>query len=91
MDIDFETEAIGSRKDGKNVYLRDIWPSSEEVAEVSVYNSLFQLVYSSLFHFISDIFGEKFKDFIQITKPRLRILVLSAQEEEQQQYLSYIW
>ena len=34
MDIDFETEPIGVGKDGKNVFLRDIWPSSEEVAEV---------------------------------------------------------
>lgn len=36
MNIDFETEPIGVGKDGKNVFLRDIWPSSEEVASVSV-------------------------------------------------------
>lgn len=36
MNIDFETEPIGVGKDGKNVFLRDIWPSSEEVAEVRV-------------------------------------------------------
>lgn len=35
MNIDFEKEPIGVGKDGKNVFLRDIWPSSEEVAEVS--------------------------------------------------------
>jgi len=35
VNIDFETEPIGVGKDGKNVFLRDIWPSSEEVAEVS--------------------------------------------------------
>lgn len=35
VNIDFETEPIGVGKDGKNVFLRDIWPSSEEVASVS--------------------------------------------------------
>ncbi|CAI5965414.1 unnamed protein product [Closterium sp. NIES-64] len=34
VDIDFETEPIGTDKDGKEVFLRDIWPSKEEVAEV---------------------------------------------------------
>jgi aconitate hydratase len=36
VDIDFEVEPIGVGKDGKNVYLRDIWPSSEEIAEVYI-------------------------------------------------------
>ena len=35
VDIDFETEPIGTGKDGKNIFFRDIWPSSEEVANVS--------------------------------------------------------
>lgn len=35
VDIDFEKEPIGTGKDGKNVYLRDIWPSTEEIAEVN--------------------------------------------------------
>lgn len=35
MDIDFESEPIGLGKDGKKIFFRDIWPSSEEVAEVS--------------------------------------------------------
>ncbi|OVA03373.1 Aconitase A/isopropylmalate dehydratase small subunit [Macleaya cordata] len=34
VDIDFEKEPIGTGKDGKSVYFRDIWPSSEEIAEV---------------------------------------------------------
>lgn len=34
VNIDFETEPIGVGKHGENVFLRDIWPSSEEVAEV---------------------------------------------------------
>ncbi|KAK6230281.1 hypothetical protein QUC31_001799 [Theobroma cacao] len=33
-DIDFEKEPIGTGKDGKSVYFRDIWPSNEEIAEV---------------------------------------------------------
>lgn len=36
VDIDFETEPLGTGKDGKNVFLRDIWPSNEEVAKVYI-------------------------------------------------------
>jgi len=35
VDIDFEKEPIGTGKDGNNVYLRDIWPSTQEIAEVN--------------------------------------------------------
>lgn len=35
VNIDFEKEPIGISKDGKEVYFRDIWPSTEEIAEVS--------------------------------------------------------
>jgi aconitate hydratase len=31
MDIDFDTEPLGTGKDGKPVFLRDVWPSSTEV------------------------------------------------------------
>lgn len=34
-DIDFETEPIGQGSDGKDVFLKDIWPSREEVQKVS--------------------------------------------------------
>lgn len=34
VDIDFETEPIGTGKDGESVYLKDIWPSSQEIAQV---------------------------------------------------------
>lgn len=34
VDIDFEKEPIGKGKDGRDVYFRDIWPSTEEIAEV---------------------------------------------------------
>ncbi|MFZ5756172.1 MAG: aconitate hydratase [Pseudomonadota bacterium] len=31
VDIDLSTEALGTGKDGKPVYLKDIWPANEEV------------------------------------------------------------
>jgi aconitate hydratase len=34
-DIDFETEPIGKGSDGKDVFLRDIWPTRDEVTKVS--------------------------------------------------------
>jgi len=34
-DIDFETEPIGKGSDGKDVFLRDIWPSRQEVSAVT--------------------------------------------------------
>ena len=33
MDIDFESEPIGQGSDGKDVFLRDIWPSHQEVTD----------------------------------------------------------
>ena len=33
MDIDLETEPLGSDKSGKPVYLRDVWPTQKEVME----------------------------------------------------------
>lgn len=34
VDIDFEKESIGKGKDGKDIYFADIWPTTEEIAEV---------------------------------------------------------
>ncbi|MED6196579.1 Acyl CoA oxidase [Stylosanthes scabra] len=51
VDIDFEKEPIGTGKDGKNVYLRDIWPSTEEIAQAvqsSVLPDMFQSTYESI-------------------------------------------
>ncbi|AES88126.1 putative aconitate hydratase [Medicago truncatula] len=51
VDIDFEKEPIGTGKDGKNVYLRDIWPSTEEIAETvqsSVLPDMFRSTYESI-------------------------------------------
>lgn len=33
--IDFETESLGKDKNGKDVFLRDIWPSREEVEKLA--------------------------------------------------------
>ncbi len=32
--IDFEREPVGTDKEGKAIYLRDLWPSSQEVSEL---------------------------------------------------------
>lgn len=34
VDIDFETEEIGIGKDGQKVFLKDIWPTRDEVKMV---------------------------------------------------------
>ncbi|MBB1023901.1 MULTISPECIES: aconitate hydratase [unclassified Dietzia] len=33
MDFDFETDSLGKDSEGNDVYLKDIWPSSEEIEE----------------------------------------------------------
>ncbi|XP_022968942.1 aconitate hydratase, cytoplasmic-like [Cucurbita maxima] len=51
VDIDFEKDPIGKGKDGKDVYFRDIWPSTEEIAEVvqsSVLPDMFKSTYESI-------------------------------------------
>jgi len=47
-DIDFATEAIGKGKDGKAVFLKDIWPSAEEIKSAlqsSLRPEIFQKMY----------------------------------------------
>ena len=34
MDFDFEAQPLGTNQEGREVYLRDIWPDAEEVAEL---------------------------------------------------------
>ena len=34
VDIDWETEPLGIGRDGKDVFLKDIWPTHDEVADV---------------------------------------------------------
>ncbi|XP_047306995.1 aconitate hydratase, cytoplasmic-like [Impatiens glandulifera] len=51
VDIDFEKEPIGTGKDGNSVYFRDIWPSTEEIAEVvqsSVLPDMFKSTYEAI-------------------------------------------
>ena len=52
MDIDFATEPIGTGKDGKPVFLADIWPSQAEVEEAirtSVRSEMFRRKYADVF------------------------------------------
>jgi aconitate hydratase len=53
MDIDLAREALGSDPEGKPVYLADIWPSPEEVADVvqrAVAGEMFTRDYADVFH-----------------------------------------
>lgn len=53
VDIDFEKTPIGQGSDGKDVYLREIWPSRAEIQEVEkqfVIPALFRKVYSKIQH-----------------------------------------
>lgn len=52
MDIDFEAEPIGESPSGEAVYLRDIWPTSEEIAstiEACVVPEMFERQYAGAF------------------------------------------
>ncbi|GFO09494.1 aconitate hydratase [Plakobranchus ocellatus] len=51
VDIDFEKDPLGTDKEGKPVFLRDIWPSREQIQEVErefVVPAMFQDVYSRI-------------------------------------------
>merc|ERR1739838_275506 len=51
VDIDFDTEPLAVLDDGKKVFLRDIWPSREEIQAVEtkfVIPAMFQEVYSEI-------------------------------------------
>ncbi len=52
MDIDLLDEPLGTDKDGEEVYLKDIWPSAEEVAhtvEEAVLSDMFTKSYGEVF------------------------------------------
>ena len=52
MDIDLTSEPLGEDRDGAPVYLRDLWPSQQEVAEViqsSVRAEMFRREYADVF------------------------------------------
>ncbi|KAG5145069.1 hypothetical protein JHK84_030612 [Glycine max] len=51
VDIDFDTEPIGIGKDGTKIFFKDIWPSSEEIANVvqsSVLPAMFRDTYNAI-------------------------------------------
>jgi aconitate hydratase len=52
MNHDFETDSLGKDQAGNDVYLRDIWPSQEEIAavvEASITSEMFKKDYASVF------------------------------------------
>jgi aconitate hydratase len=52
LDVDITTEPLGTGKDGKPVYLKDIWPSAKDVAAVvgaSVDSAMFKKGYANVF------------------------------------------
>jgi aconitate hydratase A / 2-methylisocitrate dehydratase len=52
LDFDFETDSLGAGRDGKPVYLKDIWPNPKEVAETvarSIDSAMFRSSYASVF------------------------------------------
>ncbi len=52
MDVDLLDEPLGQDGDGEDVYLKDIWPSAEDVARVveeSVHEEMFQSSYGEVF------------------------------------------
>ncbi|MGH7528970.1 MAG: aconitate hydratase AcnA [Gemmatimonadales bacterium] len=52
IDIEFHNEPIGTGRDGAPVFLRDIWPSAQEVAGViqrSIHSTMFRKSYAEVF------------------------------------------
>jgi aconitate hydratase len=52
MDIDIQTDPLGEDRDGRPVYLADIWPDADEVAEVvgeSIRREMFTRNYGEVF------------------------------------------
>jgi aconitate hydratase len=52
IDIDLQHDPLGTGKDGKPVYLRDIWPTTREVQEVvrtSIKSAMFRKSYGEVF------------------------------------------
>jgi aconitate hydratase len=52
LDLDLTTEPLGTGADGKPVYLKEVWPSDQEVQELltrSIDSKMFQQSYASVF------------------------------------------
>jgi len=51
VDIDFEKEPIGKDKQGKDVFLKDIWPSREQIEKLvskTLTSEMFTKVYGDI-------------------------------------------
>jgi aconitate hydratase len=52
LDLDLNTEALGTGSDGRPVYLKDIWPSNQEVADCvhkNINSDMFRNSYAGVF------------------------------------------
>jgi aconitate hydratase len=52
MDVDLEHEPLAQAPDGRDVYLRDLWPSASEIEETiasAIHGELFQSTYADVF------------------------------------------
>lgn len=52
MDIDLQTEPLGTNDDGEDVYLKDIWPTQAEITEAvrtAVKTEMFQAKYAEVY------------------------------------------
>jgi aconitate hydratase len=52
MDVDLEDEPLGQGSDGNDVYLRDLWPSAEEIADTiadAIRSDMFSRTYADVF------------------------------------------
>ena len=52
MDFDFETQPLGQDQEGNDVFLRDIWPSTEEIEETiqsAISRELYEADYADVF------------------------------------------
>jgi aconitate hydratase len=52
MDVDLDSEPLGQDRDGHDVFLRDLWPSAEEIEQAiaaAVHGSMFRKQYADVF------------------------------------------
>ncbi len=52
MDFDFETDPLGQDKDGNDVFLKDIWPSAQEIDDTiksAISQDMFRKSYADVF------------------------------------------
>ncbi|MFC9790725.1 aconitate hydratase AcnA [Rhodococcus sp. NPDC127528] len=52
MDFDFETDALGQDQDGNDVFLKDIWPSAQEIDDTikaAISQDMFRKSYATVF------------------------------------------